>query len=147
VMETKFPVRLEEFAIRTDSAGPGRHRGGCGVVRRYKMLEDCHGAIWFERSKTPAWGLNGGGDGMGPEVTVSFPDGVVEDPLKMRARALPAGTIVETRTGGGGGNGDPLERDVAAVARDVARGLVSREAAARDYGVTVTSDGEATRAG
>ena len=54
VMETKFPIRLEEFSIRPDSGGPGKHRGGCGVVRRYKALEDCFGAIWFERSKTPA---------------------------------------------------------------------------------------------
>jgi N-methylhydantoinase B len=121
VMETKFPVRLEEFSIRPDSAGPGKHRGGCGVVRRYKMLEDCYGAIWFERSKTPAWGLNGGGEGKGPEVSLSFPDGTVEDPLKMRARQLPAGTVVETKTGGGGGNGDPMQRSFAEVVRGTSR--------------------------
>jgi N-methylhydantoinase B len=139
-------VRLEEFSIRPDSAGPGKHRGGCGVVRRYKMLENCYGAIWFERSKTPAWGLNGGGEGKGPEVTLSFPDGTVEDPLKMRARQLPAGTVVETKTGGGGGNGDPMQRSYAEVARDVARGLVSREAALSDYGVAITQDGSVDQA-
>ena len=146
VMETKFPVRLEEFSIRPDSAGPGKHRGGCGVVRRYKMLEDCYGAIWFERSKTPAWGLNDGGEGKGPEVSLSFPDGKVEDPLKMRARQLPAGTVVETKTGGGGGNGDPMQRSYAEVVRDVSRGLVSRDMALSAYGVAIAEDGSVDQA-
>lgn len=86
-------------------------------------------------------GLNGGKDGLGPEITVAFPDGTVEHALKMRARALPAGTVVECKTGGGGGNGDPMERDFDAVARDVARGLVSPTAAQRDYGVVIAEDG------
>jgi N-methylhydantoinase B len=140
VMETKFPVRLEEFSIRPDSAGPGKHRGGCGVVRRYSLLEDAYGAIWFERSHTPAWGLNDGKSGVGPEVTLTFPDGRVENPLKMRARALEAGVIVETKTGGGGGNGDPLARAYNDVLTDVRKGLVSQEAAKREYGVVINSD-------
>ena len=140
VYEMKFPVRVEEFSIRADSGGAGRHRGGCGVVRRYRLLEDCYGALWFERSKTPAWGLNGGADGEGPQNRVVLPDGSVETPLKMRARALPAGTIVETMTGGGGGNGDPRARPLAEVATDVRRGMVSIEAAWRDYGVKIGPD-------
>ncbi len=140
VYEMKFPVRVDEFAIRGDSGGAGRHRGGCGVVRRYRLLEDCFGALWFERSKTPAWGLNGGDDGKGPRNRVILPDGSVETPLKMRARALPAGTIVETMTGGGGGNGDPLARPFEEVQRDVRRGLVSIDAAWKAYGVKIGSD-------
>jgi N-methylhydantoinase B len=140
IYETKFPVRLVEFSLRADSAGPGKHRGGTGVIRRYKLLEDCWGALWFERSKTPAWGLNGGGDGAGPQNQITFPDGTIEKPLKMRARALPAGTEVDTRTGGGGGNGDPFARAFDAVALDVRRGLVSSEAAWKQYGVRVRPD-------
>lgn len=141
VMETKFPVRLEEFSMRPDSAGPGKHRGGLGVTRRYKMLDDNFGAIWFERSKTPAWGLNGGKDGSGPEITVAFPDGSVSGALKMRARSLPEGTVVTSRTGGGGGNGDPMQRAFDDVVRDVRRGLVSKEAAKTEYGVVIKDDG------
>jgi len=141
VMETKFPVRLEEFSMRPDSAGAGKHRGGFGVIRRYKMLENNFGAIWFERSKTPAWGLNGGKDGQGPKITVSYPDGTVFNGLKMRASPLPAGTVVETKTGGGGGNGDPLKRSLEDVARDVRRKLVSKDAAASEYGVVFTDHG------
>ncbi len=141
VMETKFPIRLEEFSIRPDSGGPGRWRGGCGVVRRYRALEDCFGAIWFERSHTPAWGLNGGGDGAGPEVTITRSDGNQESLLKMAARGLDADTVVETKTGGGGGNGDPMQRPHDEVARDVKKGFLSPKAAWRDYGVAVEADG------
>ena len=141
-METKFPIRLEEFSIRPDSGGPGKHRGGHGVVRRYKALEDCFGAIWFERSHTPAWGLNGGKDGQGPEVAITRPDGTVDRLLKMRASAVLADTVVETKTGGGGGNGDPMQRAFDDVACDVVKGYLSPEAALRDYGVAVSASGD-----
>ncbi|MEX0346335.1 MAG: hydantoinase B/oxoprolinase family protein [Rhizobiaceae bacterium] len=140
VMETKFPVRLEEFSIRTDSGGPGRYRGGCGVVRRYKTLEDCYSALWFERSKTPAWGLNGGNDGEGPEIEITFPDGSTEHLLKMRARHFEPDTVVETKTGGGGGNGEPLARPFDEVLEDIRLGYVSREGAWEAYGVKVGPD-------
>ncbi len=134
VYETKFPIRVEEFALRQDSGGTGKWRGGCGVVRRFKLLESCYGALWFDRSKTTAWGLAGGNPGAGPRNTITFPDGSTEHPLKMRARELPRGTVVETRTGGGGGYGDPSERAREFVVNDVRRGLVSEEAARAQYG-------------
>lgn len=140
VMETKFPVRLDEFSIRRDSGGPGRYRGGCGVLRRYKTLEDCYSALWFERSKTPAWGLNGGGDGDGPKIEITFPDGTTESLLKMRARYFEAGTVVETMTGGGGGNGEPLSRPFGEVSDDVRLGYVSRESGWNVYGVRIGPD-------
>lgn len=139
VYETKFPVRVEEFSIRADSAGAGRERGGCGVVRSYKILEDAAGALWFERSKTPAWGLQGGKDGAGPQIEVHLPDGTVETALKMRARALPKGTVIVTRTGGGGGLGDPMERPFAAIQEDLDRGYLSAEKAATDYNVVINN--------
>lgn len=137
VYETKFPVRIEEFSIRPDSGGAGRWRGGNGVVRSYRMMEDAGGALWFERSKTPAWGLQGGKDARGPENTVVLPDGTEETPLKMRARVLPKGTLVITRTGGGGGFGNPLARPFDEIQRDLDRGYLSPEVAAEDYGVVV----------
>ena len=140
VYETKFPVRVEEFSLRRDSGGAGRWRGGCGVVRIYKLLEDCSGALWFERSKSPAWGLRGGSSGQGPANKITFPDGRVERPLKMRAREFPAGTVVDTRTGGGGGYGNPKARPPQEVRSDVLLGLVSREAAWTEYGVRLRED-------
>lgn len=138
VYETKFPVRVEEFSLRRDSGGPGRWRGGCGVVRSYRLLEDSFAALWFERSRTPAWGIAGGSDGMGPDNDIILPDGTAEKPLKMRARRFPKGTLVVTRTGGGGGYGNPLARPEAEVLADVASGLVSREKAFETYGVAIT---------
>ena len=138
VYETKFPVRIEEFSIRPDTGGPGRWRGGNGVVRSYRLLDDAGGALWFERSKTPAWGLLGGQAAEGPSNTLVLPDGTEETPLKMRARALPKGTLVVTRTGGGGGYGDPLARPFGEIQKDLDRGWISAAAAERDYGVVVT---------
>jgi len=140
VYETKFPVRVEEFSLRRDSGGAGRWRGGCGVVRIYKLLEGCSGALWFERSKSPAWGLRGGSAGQGPANRIAFPDGREERPLKMRARELPAGTVIDTRTGGGGGYGNPKARPPQEVQSDVLLGLVSREAAWTEYGVKLRAD-------
>ncbi len=147
VMETKFPVRVEEFSIRADSGGPGRHRGGCGVVRRYRTLEDCYCALWFDRSLTPAWGLNGGHDGRAPWIELRNPDGSADHSLKMRARPVAAGTVVETMTGGGGGNGDPKARPYEEVRTDAVRGYISRDGAWRDYGVRISSDFAVEEAG
>ncbi|MCB1359278.1 MAG: hydantoinase B/oxoprolinase family protein, partial [Maritimibacter sp.] len=120
------------------TGGPGRWRGGNGVVRSYRLLDDAGGALWFERSKTPAWGLLGGQAAEGPSNTLVLPDGTEETPLKMRARALPKGTLVVTRTGGGGGYGDPLARPFGEIQKDLDRGWISAAAAERDYGVVVT---------
>lgn len=140
VYETKFPVRVEEFSLRTDSGGPGRWRGGAGVVRSYRLLDDCFGALWFERSRTPAWGLSGGQSGAGPSNEIVYPDGRVETPLKMRARRFPKGTLFITRTGGGGGYGNPKARPAEEVRQDVLYDLVSREAAMARYGVAIKAD-------
>jgi N-methylhydantoinase B len=111
------------------------------VVRTYELLETCFAALWFERSKSPAWGLAGGKDGQGPLIDIVLPDGTVEHILKMRAREFPKGTRIVTRTGGGGGYGDPLARPLDEVREDVLSGVVSAEGAARDYGVVIAADG------
>ena len=136
VYETKYPIQLEEFAIRRDSGGAGRWRGGCGVVRSYRTLADCDVSLWFERSVSPAWGLFGGQDGAPPLIEISGP-GFNSNSLKLKATRIRANTRVRTVTGGGGGYGDPLERSPAEVARDVVEGYVSVEAARRDYGVVI----------
>jgi N-methylhydantoinase B len=137
IYETKFPVRVEEFSLRRDSGGAGRWRGGCGVVRTYLLLDDCHCALWFDRAKTPAWGLAGGAGGLGPKNDIVLPDGKIDHPLKMRARPFMKGTRIVTRTGGGGGYGDPLVRPLSEVLEDVRCGLVSREKAYELYGVSI----------
>ncbi|MGH9105523.1 MAG: hydantoinase B/oxoprolinase family protein, partial [Acidimicrobiales bacterium] len=136
VYETKFPVRIERFCLRTDSGGPGRWRGGCGVVRSYRLLQDASVSVWFERSVTPAWGLDGGGSAKGPSVVAEGPAGRWSA-LKANCVGFPAGTLVTVETGGGGGCGPAIERPVEEVRRDVAQRWVSVEGARRDYGVVL----------
>ncbi len=136
VYEVKHSMQIEEFSIRRDSGGPGRWRGGCGVVRSYRALSDVDVSLWFERSTTPGWGLLGGKSGMPPYITVEGP-GVRFSPLKLKAKTIPAGTVVKTMTGGGGGYGNALERPPEEVIDDIVDGFLTVEAAARDYGVVV----------
>lgn len=137
VYETKYPVRIGRYGFRPDSGGPGRSRGGCGLFREYQLQTGCSLYLWFERSRTPAWGLGGGRDARGPEVVVRS-DGSERSMLKVNNLPLKAGDVVTTYTGGGGGYGNPLERDPELVRRDVISGYVTREGAARDYGVVFT---------
>jgi N-methylhydantoinase B len=148
VYESKFPVRIERFSIRTDSGGAGRQRGGCGVVRAYRLLKDANVSVWFERSVTTAWGLAGGGAARGPVVVAEGPAGTWSA-LKANSVEFPAGTLVTTETGGGGGYGPALERPAAEVRRDVVQRYVSIDGAREDYGVlldpvTLSVDDDAT---
>ena len=74
-------------------------------------------------------------------MTITHPDGRQEALLKMAARGLGADTVVETKTGGGGGNGDPMQRPFEEVAQDVKKGFLTAQAARRDYGVVVEAHG------
>jgi N-methylhydantoinase B len=137
VYETKYPIQIRRYGFRPDSGGPGRTRGGCGLFREYRLQTDASLYLWFERSKTPAWGLEGGRDARGPQVVVRHSDGSEQTLLKVNNLPLEAGSVVTTYTGGGGGYGDPLERDPERVRRDVLAGYVTREGAERDYGVVL----------
>src|SRR6266404_4155602 len=136
VFESKYPVQIARYGFRSDSGGPGQFRGGCGLYREYRLEADCNLYLWFERSKTPAWGLFGGHDAVGPVVMVEGKSsGKMLSLLKANNIALKAGDIVTINTGGGGGFGDPLKRDVELVRRDVIDGYVTREGGEREYGV------------
>jgi N-methylhydantoinase B len=135
-VESNVPVRILEYRLRQDSGGAGRHRGGCGIVRTYLVEEDgVRANIWFERSKTPGWGLFGGHDGTPPRVVRNPGTPEELDALKASQLPLERGDSLSCATGGGGGYGPPAERDPAAVLEDVADGFVSVEAARRLYGV------------
>jgi N-methylhydantoinase B len=140
VYESKFPVMLHNYRIRTDSGGAGEFRGGCGLVREYTVGPESYLSLWFDRSVTPAWGLYGGGSGKGPDVEVTYPDGKLDHLLKVNVKPIPGGTVVRTHTGGGGGYGDAMKRDPQRVRLDVLDGYVSREAAREQYGVMLNDD-------
>ena len=138
--ESLYPVRVEHFGWREDSAGPGRHRGGLGIDKSYRVLAPCNSFIGFERHYCPPWGLNGGLSGTPAFVEIES-KGERRKVLKQSRIPLQPGDMVHVHSGAGGGFGSPLERDAKAVQLDVARGYVSRAQASDVYGVVLSADG------
>lgn len=108
LLESRYPVIVEDYGYREGSAGAGRFRGGRGIVRRYRLLEPALFYLWMDRVHTPPWGLNGGHDGATAFARLRTADGV-EDVLKCEGRQLQAGDEVTIFTAGGGGYGTPAE--------------------------------------
>ncbi|MFP5305513.1 MAG: hydantoinase B/oxoprolinase family protein, partial [Gammaproteobacteria bacterium] len=105
VLETRYPVHIERFAIRAGSGGAGRHRGGDGVVRRVRFLEPMTAAILSNRRRTAAHGLAGGASGAPGINRIERADGRIE-PLPATATAqMQTGDVFVIETPGGGGHG------------------------------------------
>jgi N-methylhydantoinase B len=141
IYENRYPVMIRDYGFRPDTGGPGRFRGGCGVYRDYHLEAASSLYLWFDRSVTPAWGLDNGRDAVGPDCIVNPGTESERHLLKVNALALEAGSVVRLQTGGGGGFGHPFDRDPRSVAADVLDGYVTADGAKRDYGVVVTPDG------
>ncbi len=144
-MELKGPVLVEERALRPDSGGAGRFRGGLGVQTRLRSL--VHGRLNVAsgaggRVSCPPWGLAGGKPGEIAATLVRAPgDDDFHAPAEPKP-AWPADTRVLYMTAGGGGWGNPRDRDPERVLRDVSEGYVSAESARDDYGVVLSPDGK-----
>ncbi len=131
--ETRFPVLIEKLALATDSGGPGRHRGGLGYDKHIRLLRDAAFVSTADRVRLGCYGVAGGMAGLPYEASVDArPLPGMNDDVP-----LPAGTLLRLRTTGGGGWGDPFEREPELVLQDVLRGLVSAGSAERDYGVVI----------
>ncbi len=139
--ESRCPILVKYLKLGIDTGGAGEWRGGLNTIKEFEALEDLAFQTHFERTKTPQWGLFGGHDGAIPNVTVYPSDGQDSyDVLKGTGISLKKGSRVVARTGGGGGYGDPLEREPERVLEDVLDEYVSREAARDVYGVVLTDD-------
>lgn len=136
VLETKSPMFIESYGYRPDTGGAGRHRGGVGVSRVYRFTAPSTGICLVYKTKTQPWAIDGGSPGR-PNRVVLNPGTDREVVQGGSYNRLDTGEVLVNDTGGGGGFGDPFERDPSRVARDVRNGFVSVEAAARDYGVAV----------
>ncbi|MFC5179479.1 hydantoinase B/oxoprolinase family protein [Nocardioides taihuensis] len=110
LLESRYPVVVEEYGYREGSAGAGRFRGGRGIVRRYRLEEPALFYLWMDRVHTPPWGLHGGHDGATAFARLRTADGV-EDVLKCEGRQLSAGDEVTIYTAGGGGYGTPVDAE------------------------------------
>lgn len=137
-LEAYFPLRIREYATIPDSGGAGLHRGGNGITIAYEMMEKGEISIHDDRWLTYPWGVNGGEPGMRSTKRLVRTDGSEENiPSKCDRIAVNPGDILYFNTWGGGGWGNPLERDPELVALDVSRKLVSEEGAKR-YGVVLS---------
>ncbi len=136
--ETRFPLQVEKLALAPDSGGPGRRRGGLGYLKEFRLLTDGAFLCVADRAILSCWGLNGGQAGAPFRVTVD-PGGPAERVLPglVDDEPIPAGTLVRVETTGGGGWGDPLEREPELVALDVRQGKISARSARDDYGVAL----------
>ncbi len=149
ILEAAYPVMFTKWALRQDSGGPGRYRGGLGAVYEIELLEKNADVFLFgERGKFPPSGVVGGGPGAANRFSFEQDDGEHSPPMisKMIGIHISRGQKLRLETPGGGGYGEPYSRDPQAVARDVRLGFVSMEKARSDYGVVIGEGGEADMA-
>jgi N-methylhydantoinase B len=141
VIESISPVVMHKRELRPDSEGAGRHRGGFGQEMELGVRGEDGGAPWtlsamYDRTRFPAPGMLGGGDG-----EAGFVGTVSGKPLHpKRQQLIPAGERVILKLPGGGGYGAPLKRDPELVRRDAEDGLISPAHASGAYGVVLVED-------
>jgi N-methylhydantoinase B len=143
IIESEFPTRIERFELIRDSGGAGKFRGGLGILREYTNLAEARFSIRSSKHVIPPKGVAGGHDGRCGDLTINpgTPD-AKHLPTRYADYPLKAGNVFRLETPGGGGLGDPFERDPDSVLSDVVQGYVSPEKAATDYGVAVTATAE-----
>ncbi|MHA1564540.1 MAG: hydantoinase B/oxoprolinase family protein, partial [Alphaproteobacteria bacterium] len=142
-LEARYPLRMEEYALRPDSCGPGKFRGGTGLVRQYRILADqTMLQVRADRTATRPYGLFGGGSGAPSRNTLN-PQGVAQELPGKFTRTVGRGTVIRHEQAGAGGFGDPLERSLDAIARDLDNAKISRDYATAHHGVVFAGDGPA----
>jgi N-methylhydantoinase B len=140
-LEAYLPLRFNSYNLRPDSGGPGKWRGGCGIERAWTLIGlKATLSILAERVKLHPWGLGGGGPGALGEYILERADGEIRRLPSKCTVPLERGDKLIIRTPGGGGYGDPLKRDPDLVLRDFLNGLVSIDAAQKDYGVVIDDE-------
>jgi N-methylhydantoinase B len=151
VLESQHPIRIEEYALVPDSGGAGQHRGGLGLRRTYRLLApEAHLQLRSDRMRFRPYGLAGGQPARATRNELEAGGETRTMPAKF-ACTLKAGDLFRHEQAGGGGYGDPFQRDPGLVASDVRAEKISVEYARREYGVildprTLEIDEDATRA-
>jgi N-methylhydantoinase B len=136
IIESEFPTRLKRFELIRDSGGPGKFRGGLGIVREYENLAEARFSIRSAKHVIPAQGVAGGATGRTGDIRIN-PGSAAEKQLPTRYADYPlrAGDVFRLESPGGGGFGNPLERDPELVLEDLDQGYVSPACARDRYGV------------
>ncbi|MBL9033945.1 MAG: hydantoinase B/oxoprolinase family protein [Rhodospirillaceae bacterium] len=145
-LEDRFPVLVEEYGFRPDSCGPGRYRGGLGLVRQYRLLA-AHAMMQIraDRHDHRPYGLFGGG-AAAPSRNLLDPAHAAETLPSKVTREIVAGTVLRHEQAGGGGYGDPVSRTPEAVLEDVLDGKITPGFARAAFGVVLDEAGSAVDA-
>lgn len=140
--EVQYPHVTLHHEMETDTAGAGRYRGGAGIRYAMRFYDPRPGVVMFgDGMKIPPYGLRGGRPGSVNRAWLKTSQTTTHLGSKEAFRQLASGDAIEMRSSGGGGWGDPLERDVESVLRDVLDDIVSLETARRVYGVAIGPQG------
>ncbi|MSP67301.1 MAG: hydantoinase B/oxoprolinase family protein [Alphaproteobacteria bacterium] len=137
ILEQQIPILFEEYALRPDSCGPGEFRGGLGVRYRFRLLRgEGRVSVLGDRGKRGPFGVQGGGAAAPSVLSMTLQGRPYRLALLTKDEDITfvAGDTTSVETPGGGGYGDPRRRDPAAVAKDVANGLISQDYATRHHG-------------
>jgi N-methylhydantoinase B len=138
IIESEFPTRVQRFELIKDSGGPGKFRGGLGILREYVNLADARFSIRSSKHVIAPLGAAQGGSGRTGDLTINpGTDQEKHLPTRYADYPLKTGDIFRLETPGGGGLGNAFERGPAEVLADVVQGYVSPARAASDYGVAV----------
>jgi N-methylhydantoinase B len=139
VLERRYPVLVERYTLNIEGgSGHGKFRGGYGIIKDYRVLTDkVFFTISFGRSKYPPWGVRKGSNGTPCKFIIRKRNGEEIIGRKIAAYVLSEGDVVSIRTGGGGGWGDPLERDPELVLNDVINEYITIDEAREIYGVVI----------
>jgi N-methylhydantoinase B len=141
ILEAQHPVRVEEYALIEDSCGAGRHRGGLGVRRSYRLLApQAELQMRSDRMKFQPYGLAGGEPGRATRNFLIKEGETIELPSKV-TMSIAADTCIIHEQAGAGGFGDPFERDPERVAHDVWNHKITPDFARQKHGVVVDRSG------
>jgi len=148
-VEAKYPILFERHALRPDSGGAGRHRGGLGCEQVIRARAPITVNVQIDRVHCAPWGLAGGGEGLGNQIALRLAGKEIPDlpNAKVLSQRLMPGDAITLRAGGGGGFGPPHERDPEQVAHDVRQGYVSADVARAKYGVALDAGGNVDKPG
>ena len=133
IIESEYPCRVTRFELVPDSGGAGQWRGGLSFQREYELLEDATVICRFDRTRFPPNGVSGGMHGSRSRFVVRLGTEREEEAPGPSRYEMKAGEKLSLQSAGGGGCGDPRNRDAKALARDIAEGYVSEKGALRDY--------------
>ena len=149
IVEREQPIRIEEYGFRQDSCGAGKYRGGLGMVREYRLthVDEAVLQVRSDRQKFRPYGLKGGNPGAHAGNVLKGMDGKRSALPGKFMRTFLRGETYRAELAGGGGWGDAYARAPELVWQDVLDEKVSRQSAARDYGVSISDDGALDVAG